>query len=130
MAANIQREFETIVLGDERREDRIRLLAARFAAAPGASVSAASQDWAEAMAGYRLARSAHVTFEKVMAPHQQATIERARLHLVEELDLSHRPIRARLGQRRILLLPVEIVPGGLLQVFGAVDSGFDTEARE
>jgi hypothetical protein len=79
MAANIQREFETIDLGDERREERIRLLATRLAAAPGASVSAASRGWAEAMAGYRLARSAHVTFEKVMAPHWQATVERARL---------------------------------------------------
>jgi hypothetical protein len=79
MAWNIQREFATVDLGDERRDRRLRLLAARLAATPAASVSASCQGWAETMAGYRLVGSAAVTFEKVLAPHREAAIERARL---------------------------------------------------
>lgn len=78
MACNIQQELSGIDLGDERRDRRIARLGARLAAAPALSISGACDGSAETMAGYRLARSAAVTAQKVLAPHREATLERAR----------------------------------------------------
>jgi hypothetical protein len=102
MACNIQRELSGIDLGDERRDRRIARLAARLAASPALSISGACEGWAETMAGYRLARSAVVSAQKVLGPHRAATVERARasgedLLLVQdttELDYStHKSLR-------------------------------------
>src|SRR4051812_18496206 len=79
MAANIQEELAEIDLGDERRDRRIAKLASRMAASPSESVRAACKGWAEAMGGFRLLHSETVTWEKILAAHERATIERVRL---------------------------------------------------
>lgn len=78
MACNIQKELNGIHLGDERLDRRIAVLAGRLAASPALSVSGACAGWAETMAGYRLVHSEEVTLDKVLHPHREATLERAR----------------------------------------------------
>lgn len=77
MACNIQNEFMSIDLGDQRRDKRLLKFAARLAQSPSASVRAACQGWDETMAGYRLLHGACVDMQKILGAHHQATIQRA-----------------------------------------------------
>ena len=77
MACNIKLELEGVDLGDARRNRRVVNLAARLAAHPSLSVSGACHGWAESMGAYRLVQNEDVTPEKLLCPHQRATLARA-----------------------------------------------------
>ena len=94
----IRDEFRTLDLGDARLERRAALLLGRLFADPQASVNAACQGWAETQAAYRFFDNPSVTPDKILAPHTDATVARARLHHVilavqdsTELDFSAHP---------------------------------------
>ena len=78
MACNIQNEFESIVLGDQRRNERLMKFAARLAQSPSRSIRGACQGWDETMAGYRLVHSEHLDMPKLLEAHRNAVQQRAR----------------------------------------------------
>ena len=57
-----EKEFETIDLGDVRRERRAVLLAERLGQKPGASIPRACENWAETTAAYRFLGRDEVTW--------------------------------------------------------------------
>jgi hypothetical protein len=80
MAEDIRDEFAEVDLSDERRNRRLGEVAAAMNRAPAASVSAACGGWNESMAAYRLLHCEDVTPEALLAPHQQAVVERGEQH--------------------------------------------------
>ena len=50
----VDEEFETLDLGDPRRDRRAKELVKRFASRPTASIPGACEDWAETMAALSL----------------------------------------------------------------------------
>lgn len=64
-------------LGDPRRSRRLERVVRKVAAAPSASLPLALEDDAEIQAAYRLAGNPRVTFEAVLAPHVEATVQAA-----------------------------------------------------
>jgi hypothetical protein len=114
-------EFKTIELGDERLNRRAVLLAERLGQKPSASIPNACQSWAETAAAYRFLRNEEVSWEKVLAPHWQASQVRMAQHKVvlciqdtTELDYNGQAITG-LGplnyeaQRGLYLHPTYIV---------------------
>ena len=114
-------EFKTIELGDPRLNRRAVLLAERLGQKPSASIPNACQSWAETAAAYRFLRNEEVSWDKVLAPHWQASQERMAQHKVvlciqdtTELDYNGQAI-AGLGplsyeaQRGLYLHPTYIV---------------------
>lgn len=75
-------EFKTIDLGDERLNRRAVLLAERLGQKPSASIPNACQSWAETAAAYRFLRNEEVSWDKVLAPHWQASQARMAEHKV------------------------------------------------
>jgi len=73
-------EFASLDLGDKRRDKRLRTVVARFLDSPARSIKAACAGWAESMAAYRLFNNKAVTLERVLRPHQSATVEGVRAH--------------------------------------------------
>lgn len=78
MPSNIKNELATIDLGDERRDRRVKRLAATLAASPALSVSGACCGFNETKAAYRLVHNESSDPEKVLAAHRDASLERAR----------------------------------------------------
>jgi len=114
-------EFKTIELGDERLNRRAVLLAERLGQKPSASIPGACQSWAETAAAYRFLRNEEVSWDKVLAPHWQASQARMARHKVvlciqdtTELDYNGQAI-AGLGplsyeaQRGLYLHPTYVV---------------------
>jgi hypothetical protein len=64
--------------GDERLNRRVALLLKRLADRPEESLPSALQGWGETMAAYRFFNNERVTAEKVLEPHRDATLERAK----------------------------------------------------
>lgn len=94
----IESEMATLNLGDQRLEERQRLLLERLVANPQASLPAASRGWAETQAAYRFFDNSKVTSRAVLEPHRQATLERIRqvsvvvlLQDTTELELDRSP---------------------------------------
>jgi hypothetical protein len=58
-----RQEFETIELGDRRRNERTVLLAERLGQKPGTSIPSACRSWAETVAAYRFPRNEQVGWE-------------------------------------------------------------------
>ena len=77
-----EEEFKTIELGDERLNRRAVLLAERLAQKPSASIPGACESWAETAAAYRFLRNEEVSWDKVLAPHWQASQARMAQHQV------------------------------------------------
>jgi hypothetical protein len=77
-----EEEFKTIELGDERLNRRAVLLIERLAQKPSASIPNACQSWAETAAAYRFLSNEEVSWEKVLAPHWQASQARMAAHKV------------------------------------------------
>lgn len=77
MAANIQKELAGINLGDPRRSQRIRKLAARMAESPSQSLGAACGGWGDAIAAFRLLHNSNVTPDKILDAHLKSTLKRA-----------------------------------------------------
>jgi IS4 transposase len=76
----IEAEFAGAALGDERRTQRLRRIAARLAQGPERSVPEATETDAELEGCYRFLNNEQVTPEAVLAPHQRRTVERASAH--------------------------------------------------
>src|SRR4051812_25979012 len=72
---SVEREFRTLDLGDERRVQRAKRLAASFLEAPGASISVACGSGAETKAAYRFL-SSDVPAEALRAAQYDAAVER------------------------------------------------------
>ena len=71
-----QQEWETIDLGDKRRDRRLVLLAERLADKPTASIPGACKGWAETQAAYRFLSQEDVTWQSILEPHWACSIER------------------------------------------------------
>jgi hypothetical protein len=97
-------EMLTANLGDGRLNRRAASLLGRLADRPEGSVPAAFQSWAETLAAYRFFANEKVTSEKVLEPHRDATLERAKEFPVvlcvqdtTELDFTGKPQIQGLG---------------------------------
>lgn len=82
MSRWIDVEFNTVDLGDVRRNRRLKKVVARMWQAPGASQRAAAEDWAGAMGSYRLWEPAAVTAEAILASHQDEVRQRLKGHRI------------------------------------------------
>jgi len=74
----VREEMGTADLKDRRLEKRLLLVMQRMFASPVASLKAACKGWSEAIAAYRFFNNKKVTEEAVLAPHQDATLQRVR----------------------------------------------------
>lgn len=97
-------EMLTANLGDERLNRRAAKILNRLADCPQGSVPLAFQGWAETLAAYRFFDNHKVTSEKVLEPHRDATLVRARQFPVvlcvqdtTELDYTRKPQIQGLG---------------------------------
>jgi len=75
-------EFETIDLGDERRNKRAMRLVERLSAQPTASVPQACGDWADTMAAYRFFNNEAVDWRAILGAHMECARARMAAHEV------------------------------------------------
>jgi hypothetical protein len=68
-----EREFGDCVLGDRRRNQRLKQLAVQVAARPDGSTPDQTETWADLKAAYRLFASADVSFQAILEPHCRHT---------------------------------------------------------
>jgi len=71
-------EMLTANLGDERLNRRVGMILSRLAQRPEGSLPSAFQSWGETQAAYRFFSNEKATAERVLEPHRDATLERAR----------------------------------------------------
>ena len=71
-----QEEMQTADLGDKRLNGRAAKVLEQLGAHPRQSIPTACGGWAETMGAYRFFDNAKATFESVLAPHRDATLER------------------------------------------------------
>lgn len=97
-------ELQAVSLGDKRLDWRLLDSAAKLAAAPGASIPQACDDWADTKATYRLFDNEKTTAEKIRLPHQLRTKSRLSGHktvlVVQDtsyLDYSQQPAKGGMG---------------------------------
>ena len=74
----VVQEFQGVVLGDPRRERRVKSVAARLANRPEASLPVAMGEDAALEGAYRLLSNELVTLEQLVQPHVRRTAERVR----------------------------------------------------
>lgn len=74
----VMEETGTVELGDARLKKRLQLILQRMFASPMASLKAACKGWAETIAAYRFFDNDKVTEAALLAPHQEATLQRVR----------------------------------------------------
>lgn len=70
-------QFEKCDLGDVRRTERLIKYATQMAQKPDASTPLQTASWSDCKAAYRLFSREEVTFDAVIAPHNQQTCELA-----------------------------------------------------
>ena len=75
-------ELRSADFGDARLNQRAVKLLERFGAQPSLSIPAACQGWAETQGAYRFFSNPKVSWEQVLEPHGEASIERLRRHAV------------------------------------------------
>lgn len=75
---SVERELRTLDLGDERREQRTKVLTSALLLAPEASIPQACGSRSETKAAYRLLSNMSVSAAAIRASHADATLERAR----------------------------------------------------
>ncbi len=75
-------EFETIDLGDERRNKRAIRLIERLSAQPTASVPLACGDWADTIAAYRFFDNEEVDWRAILGAHTDCAMTRMAAHEV------------------------------------------------
>lgn len=97
MQAWIEKETHGVDLGDDRLDDRYRVLLEQLSAKPSLSIPAACGGAAETAAAYRFFDNDKTDPAKVLQPHRQATLERVRSQAVviaaqdtTELDLTRK----------------------------------------
>lgn len=72
----VAEEMGTADLKDRRLKKRLLLVTQRMFASPVASLKAACRGWAETIAAYRFFDNENVTTAALLAPHQEATLQR------------------------------------------------------
>ena len=77
MQAWIAAELENADLGDRRLNARFGILLDRLSQRPNLSIPAACEGWAETEAAYRFFNNENVEPSKLLAPHREATLQRA-----------------------------------------------------
>jgi hypothetical protein len=82
MQSWIEDELATAEFGDRRLKKRAGLLLDRMGGHPQLSIPAACRGWAETAAAYRFFANEKVTAERVLKPHQDATVRRMAEHEV------------------------------------------------
>lgn len=75
-------EFETIDLGDPRRERRAIRLIERLSDQPTASVPCACGNWADTMAAYRFFGNPEVDWREILEAHLSSSVKRMVAHKV------------------------------------------------
>jgi hypothetical protein len=129
-------------LGDARLNRRLVQVAERLGTQPGASIPVACGGWAETQGAYRLLAHEAVTWEQVLAPHWECSVERMRGHPVvlcvqdsTELDYTAQPGIAGLGplsylrQHGLYVHPtLAVTPDGV--PLGVLDAWMWTRDRE
>jgi len=97
-------EFKTIDLGDKRLDNRATVILNSLLDKPGLSIPAACNGWDETIAAYRFFDNSKTTPEKILSPHIESTITRAREHKeilclqdTSEIDFSSKPKTEGLG---------------------------------
>lgn len=71
-------EFATINFGDQRLDVRFRRISLMLAKQPIAPINKACNGWRDTKAAYRMFHNEKVTAEKILAPHHDETIKRAK----------------------------------------------------
>lgn len=77
-----EEEMETADLGDKRLNKRLGKVLDDLGQYPQISIPAACGGWTETVGAYRFFDNDRATFEKVLAPHRDATIERMKVNAV------------------------------------------------
>jgi hypothetical protein len=72
----IEKEMETLELGDPRRHERVKRMIGQLSANPGASIPHACGTWADTKAAYRALGSDEISAEEIRLAHARATVER------------------------------------------------------
>lgn len=72
----VDEEFESLDLGDPRRDRRAKELLKRFAVLPTASIPGACDDWSQTIAAYRFLSNEQIDWRDVMQPHWECTVDR------------------------------------------------------
>jgi hypothetical protein len=97
-------EMLTANLGDERLNRRVVTILRGLAERPEGSIPSAFQSWGEAQAAYRFFSNEKATAERVLEPHRDATLQRAKQFPVvlcvqdtTELDYTSKPQVQGLG---------------------------------
>lgn len=80
MASWITEEFDDINFGDDRLDSRFYRVAEAFLEKPSATITESTGSWAESKATYRFFDNQKVKKEKILAQHQEKTVERMRAH--------------------------------------------------
>jgi len=112
-----EREFRTVELSDKRLGQRLKRVAEELAARPQAPINQASADWAATKAAYRLFANPKASEQKIVAAHQQCTVQRMQGQpLVLAIQDTSYPITAITRKREgwIQLGIVEAIPRGSL----------------
>jgi hypothetical protein len=73
-------EFESLDLGDPRRNRRAIHLIEKLSAKPTASIPGACGDWADTMGAYRFFNNEAVEWPAILAPHIQNSVSRMAAH--------------------------------------------------
>lgn len=97
-------ELKTIDLGDKRLDNRATVILNSLLDKPGLSIPAACNGWDETIAAYRFFDNSKTTPEKILSPHIESTITRARAHKeilclqdTSEIDFTSKPKTEGLG---------------------------------
>jgi hypothetical protein len=73
-------ELEGVDFGDKRLKKRAITLLNRIAAEPQSPINLLCPDWAETKAAYRFFQNSKIEISKILSPHIERTIERAKDH--------------------------------------------------
>ncbi len=76
MQAWIEMELQTSDFGDERLDERFRIVLDHLSQKPSVSIPTACCGWTETIATYRFFDNSRVEPQDVLAPHQDATLDR------------------------------------------------------
>lgn len=97
-SAWVEREFDSLALGDERLNQRFRIIATQLARHCGKTLASSFGQWKLIKASYRFFANPKVNEQAMLAPHVEQTVERVKQHdtvlLLQDstyLDYNNRP---------------------------------------
>jgi hypothetical protein len=78
----VEEELETADIGDERLNDRYRIVLDQLSKKPSTSVPASCGSWSDTQAAYRFFCNPRVNVDELLSPHRDATLKRMAEHPV------------------------------------------------